>query len=437
LRTFLSCSFTFSGDNGKKPSSGGQNYRSDSDVPLEDVELPKILQDSRSKRKRSVESYRRQRFETPQSIASNDFDLRQAVNESTSAALRLAELSEWANQGDGRQAEAILSVLGNGATKNAYSATIRAFLSQDQVDDALRVLAKLERSPTHSVKAEDYRPVLRFFIKIGKPYDAIRLLNHMAKCGVGYSILKDYDRDDPKRRASPWENLNASVLPDARCLMIVCNEFVKKRLPGRKNICVKLFEWAKKFSCDDDYLFNAALSAFDDPCEGEKYLLMHATTETPAICYLTVMQAYNRQELVFKRGRKMESLLRRLRFFNAGGAIQPDIYVYRNIMQAYLSEKDVRGAVSFLEKAVQDASSGLIESIDSLFLSWGRRIVDLIGKSDLPLSEVLEVIKSVELLFESKHEAIDIEFYHFGREMNYALPCVSRSFCLINLSSLV
>lgn len=419
-----SSSFTLpSRDSPSRNSGGEQNFRNDADEGA-DISVDQILKNDRSRRQTNTDEYRRQRYNgknngPPKKKRKNGV---QRLNENSTLSLKLSELSEVANKGNGERAETILISLeseGN-APRTAYLATIRAWLSRDRVTQALNVIARMEAS-RFRVTAADYRPILKAFTKIGQPNEAIRLLNHMSKCKTGRPILKDYDFEDPKRRKSIWTFLSCSSLPDARCLTIVCNEYVKKKLPDRVKVTRGMYEWAKRYKRDDNYLFNIALSSHDDTRDMEKFLLLHADANTHAICYMTVISAYFKQRHVYKRGKKMESLLRRLEQAKAGGAIRPDLVTYRQVMQAYMGDNDPTGAVAFLEKAFGDVKSGRVQDTSystDLFLSWGKRVIDMVAKhDDFEMLEaakmILDTVDLLEDFVETKGESVDIEFYHF------------------------
>jgi hypothetical protein len=414
------------GDSPSLRKSGESNFRNEGDDMADNV-LPQIIQDSRQRFKRKANKHEdnHQRYNsTRRKNATNAWshDSGQQLNQNSALSLKLSELSEWANQGNGEKTEAILTVLeGQGtAPRAAYLAAVRAWLVMDRVDEALNVIARMEASKFR-VKAADYRPILQAFIKIGQPNGAIRLLNHMAKCNTGRPILTDYDFEDPKRRKVIWSVLSCSELPDERCLMIVCNEFVKKKLPDRLKVVIRVFEWAKQHKRADNYLFNVALSAFDDPRDREKFLLLHADVSTHAICYMTVMQAYYKHPFVYNRGKKMESLLRRMQTVEAQGAIQPDLVTYLQIMQAYLGDKDGVEAAKFLKKAFDDVLSGRIKDSPhskELFISWAKSVIDLIAKGNLETDGthlILHIIQWIEGFLECKGDTLSIEFYHFGK----------------------
>jgi hypothetical protein len=429
---FVVCFTVPSGDMNNMPSrkSGQSNFRNEGD-DMPDIDLPQILQDTRSRRRTNTQEYRRTRYTNQRAkVSENNTQTldhvqrgatAQLLNQNSTISLKLSELSEWANQGKGDKAEAILMVLeeqGN-APRMAYLATIRAWLSRDRVSEALNVMARMEASQ-FKVNAADYRPILQALIRNGQPDQAIRLLNHMAKCKTGRPILKEYDFEDPKRRKYTWSVLACSELPDERCLMIVCNEFVKQQLPERLNVVRGIFEWAKEYKLVDNYLFNVALSAFDDPRDTEKFLLLHADQNTHAICYMTVMLAYFKYPYVNNRGKKMESLLRRVESLQPGGAIQPDLVTYRQIMQSYIGDKDGLEAARFLKKAFDDVMSGRIKDSpysSDLFLSWSKSVIDQIAKGTHGQEEervVLSTIQRLEQFFVHKNETLSIEFYHFG-----------------------
>lgn len=465
-----SFSFTASGDS--SPRNSGNNKKnnyfrkgsSDGDdiTPPNEQELSHILiKDTRSKRQHSLDDYRKDRYvnrrpkpsvtaasrNDTSSKYSNGFNKNNTTNnaseledsgpvadqrrrrklyENTSLSVKLSELSEWANRGQGGRAEEILISLEDEGIvpRMAYLATIRAWLSRDRVTQALNVLARMEASKFR-VKAADYRPILKAFIKIGKPTEAIRLINHMAKRKTknGSPILPEYDFEDPKRRKSIWSVLSCSVLPDARCLMIVANEFLKneKLSNNKQKVACGLYEWAKQYKRADNYLFNAALSSFDDPRDMERFLLLHADTETEAICYMTVMQGYFKQSYCYNRGKKMESLLRRLHASQAGGAIQPDLTTYRQVLRAYFEDKDGKEAARFLKIAFDNVKSGMITDTDfsiELFVSWSKTVVDLLGKGDYGTTETtkltLDVVNWIEDFMKWKEAPLGIDFYHFG-----------------------
>ena len=465
----LAACFTVpSGDINNSPSrkSGQSNFRNEGD-DMPDIDIPRILLDTtgtRSRRRTDTQEFRRTRYTTsttgtrstgrmnhtnagstklplqvlvplqvlpPHNNTQTQQPLRtksgihvqahQLLNQNSTISFKLSELSEWANQGNGNKAEAILIVLEEqrSAPRMAYLATIRAWLSRGRVKEALNVMARMEES-IFKVKAADYRPILQALIKNGQPDQAIRLLNHMAKCQTGRPILKEYDFEDPKRRLDIWNTLSCSELPDERCLMIVCNEFVKQRLPDRLKVVRGIFEWAKEYQRVDNYLFNVALSAFDDPRDAETFLLLHADVNTHAICYMTVMLAYFKHPYVNSRGKKMESLLRRMESVQAGGAIQPDLVTYRQIMQSYVGDNDGLEAARFLKKAFEHVVSGRIKDSPhspDLFLSWSKSVIDQIAKGVHELKGEREILSTVDMLdqfFVHKNETLSIEFHHFG-----------------------
>jgi hypothetical protein len=444
-------SFTLpGGDPTPSRNSGAANYRNEDEdlsssvinvVQVQDEKLQttitKSMQEDQKGKIRKV-NFHHQLEEFP-------------LNPNSTIHLKLSELSEWANQGNGAKAEAILWSLekeGKVAPKIAYLATIRAWLSKDSVLEALQVMARLEASKQFTVPSADYRPILQTLIRNGDRNNAIRLLNHMSKCNTGRPILKDYDFEDPKRKNPIWSTLMCSDLPDERCLMIVCNEFVKKRVPDRQNVVCTIYEWAKKHNRADNYLLTVALTALDDPRDREKFLLLNCDSQTHAICYMTVMQAYaatvtpkksknkkmqqqqqqQQQQLqhdiiIHQRGEKMESLLRRIEAISAGGAIQPDLVTYRQIMEAYLDDRNAVKALRFLQKTLNDVQSGKIkDSLQSfdLFVSWSKTIIDLIAKATIfdvkKTQAILSVIQWMEKFSDHKGKRLDIEFYHFGKE---------------------
>ncbi|KAI2497731.1 hypothetical protein MHU86_16773 [Fragilaria crotonensis] len=184
---YVRCFTVPSGDMNCSPSrkSGQSNFRNDGD-DMPDIDLPQILQDTRSRRRTNTQEYRRTRYTNHRAKGSQNNThaldhvqrgpTTQLLNQNSTISLKLSELSEWANQGKGDKAEAILMVLeeqGN-APRMAYLATIRAWLSRDRVSEALNVMARLEASQ-FKVKAADYRPILQSLIRNRQPDQAIRL----------------------------------------------------------------------------------------------------------------------------------------------------------------------------------------------------------------------------------------------------------------------
>lgn len=118
----------------------------------------------------------------------------------------------------------------------------------------------------------------------------------------------------------------------------------------------------------------------------------------------------------------MESLLRRLEAAQAGGAIQPDLVTYRQVLRAYFGEKDGKGAAQFLKVAFDDVQSGKIKDTDystDLFVSWSKTVVDMVAKGEMRSAEstklTLDVVLWLERFMEWKDAVLGIEFYHFGK----------------------